>query len=117
MASTPAGRVLLTGDIELSGQAQLLASGADLRADVLKIPHHGSRYTAPQFLQAVRPRLALISVGAGNTYGHPSPLILGALARTGTTVIRTDQEGDIAVLPGPQGPRTLTRGDPVRAER
>ncbi|GAA2776469.1 ComEC/Rec2 family competence protein [Saccharopolyspora taberi] len=116
-ATTPAGRILLTGDIELSGQSQLLGSGTDLRADVLKIPHHGSRYTTPRFLAAVRPRLALISVGAGNSYGHPSPLILSALAQTGAAVARTDEKGDIAVLPGPNGPRLVTRGDPLRPKR
>ena len=117
LATTPAGRILLTGDIELAGQAQLLSSGADLRADVLKIPHHGSRYTTPRFLMAVRPRVALISVGAGNTYGHPSPLILGALAQVGAAVARTDEKGDIAVLAGPTGPRLVTRGDPLRPKR
>ncbi|MFI0463874.1 ComEC/Rec2 family competence protein [Saccharopolyspora sp. 5N102] len=115
LATTPAGRVLLTGDVELPGQGRLVSSGADLRADVLKVPHHGSRYTAPRFLQAVRPRLAVISVGAGNTYGHPSPFIVDNLTRAGTKVLRTDQEGDIAILPGPQGPRYVARGDPLRA--
>lgn len=115
-ATTPAGRLLLTGDIELIGQSQLLASGLDLRADVLKVPHHGSRYTTPRFLRAVRPRVAVISVGDGNTYGHPSPLVVGALTRAGTRVLRTDHEGDIAVLPGQQGPRTASRGDPIRAD-
>jgi competence protein ComEC len=114
-ATTPAGRVLLTGDVELPGQGRLVSSGADLRADVLKVPHHGSRYTTPRFLRAVRPRLALISVGAGNDYGHPNPFVIDTLARAGTRVLRTDQEGDIAVLPGPQGPRFVARGDPLRA--
>ncbi|MGP4016357.1 DNA internalization-related competence protein ComEC/Rec2 [Saccharopolyspora sp. 5N708] len=115
LATTRAGRVLLTGDIELPGQGRLVVSGADLRADVLKIPHHGSRYTTPRFLQAVRPRLAVISVGAGNSYGHPSPFVVDTLTRAGTRVLRTDQEGDIAILPGPQGPRYVSRGDPLRA--
>ncbi|MCI2416319.1 DNA internalization-related competence protein ComEC/Rec2 [Saccharopolyspora sp. K220] len=115
LATTPAGRVLLTGDIELPGQGRLASSGADLRADVLKIPHHGSRYTTPRFLQAVRPRLAVISVGAGNSYGHPSPFVVDTLTRAGTKVLRTDQEGDIAILPSPQGPRYASRGDPLRA--
>ncbi|TDD92457.1 DNA internalization-related competence protein ComEC/Rec2 [Saccharopolyspora karakumensis] len=113
-ATTPAGRVLLTGDVELPGQGRLVSSGADLRADVLKVPHHGSRYTTPRFLRAVRPRLALISVGAGNDYGHPNPFVVDTLARAGTRVLRTDQEGDIAVLPGPRGPRFVARGDPLR---
>ena len=115
-ATTAAGRVLLTGDVELQGQGRLVSSGADLRADVLKVPHHGSRYTTPRFLQAVRPRLALISVGAGNDYGHPNPFVTGALTRAGARVLRTDQEGDIAVLPGPRGPRFVARGDPLRAD-
>jgi competence protein ComEC len=116
-ATTPAGRLLLTGDVELVGQSQLLASKQDLRADVLKVPHHGSRYTAPRFLLAIRPRLAVISVGADNNYGHPSPLVVGALARSGTSVLRTDHEGDIAVLPGRDGPRAVSRGDPHRPNR
>ncbi len=114
LATTPAGRVLLTGDVELPGQGRLMSSGADLRADVLKVPHHGSRYTTPRFLQAVRPRLAVISVGAGNSYGHPSPLVVDHLTRAGTKVLRTDREGDIAILPGPHGPRFVSRGDPLR---
>ena len=116
-ASTPAGRLLLTGDISLPGQAQLLASRVDLRADVLKVPHHGSRYTAPQFLAAVRPRMAVISVGQGNRHGHPSPAVLGMLQRGGAQILRTDRDGDIAVLPGPNGPRSEHRGDPVRPDR
>ncbi|GAA0531830.1 competence protein ComEC [Saccharopolyspora subtropica] len=115
MATTPAGRVLLTGDIELAAQGRLVSSGLDLRADVLKVPHHGSRYTTPRFLHAVSPRLALISVGDGNSYGHPSPFVVDALTRAGARVLRTDQEGDIAILPGPQGPRFAARGDPLRA--
>lgn len=112
-ASTPAGRVLLTGDISLPGQAQLLASRVDLRAEVLKVPHHGSRYTAPQFIDAVRPRIALISAGQGNRHGHPSPALLGMVQRVGAQILRTDRDGDIAVLPGRNGPRSERRGDPV----
>ena len=89
--------MLLTGDVELMGQAELLTSGVDLRADVLKVPHHGSRYSSPRFLATVQPRVGLISVGAGNSYGHPSALLLDALARQGTRVLRTDQDGDIAI--------------------
>ncbi|MDR7300957.1 DNA internalization-related competence protein ComEC/Rec2 [Haloactinomyces albus] len=115
-ATTRTTRILLTGDIELRSQSRLLASDRDLRADVLKVPHHGSRYTIPRFLRAVQPRLALISVGHGNDYGHPSPLIVGTLKRGGTRVLRTDRQGDIAVLTGPDGLRTVSRGDPLRPE-
>ncbi|WP_308301066.1 MULTISPECIES: DNA internalization-related competence protein ComEC/Rec2 [unclassified Crossiella] len=104
-AHTTAGRVLLTGDIELAGQADLLADkGSELAADILKVPHHGSRYSLPRFLATVRPRIALISVGADNDYGHPSPLILETLRTQGTHILRTDQDGDLAIAPSPQGP-------------
>lgn len=109
-AGTPAGRVLLTGDVELEAQADLLAAGIDLRADVLKVPHHGSRYTAAEFLAAVRPRFAVISVGAGNSYGHPSPDLLDMLAVTGTRIVRTDFNGDIAVTAAGNGLQVVARG-------
>jgi competence protein ComEC len=111
-ASTPAGRVLLTGDVELAAQADLLNAHLDLTADVLKIPHHGSRYSSPQFLDAVHARVAVASVGAGNPYGHPSPLTLSRLSSDGALVLRTDQDGDVAVLPGPGGPQIVRRGYP-----
>lgn len=116
MANTGAERILLTGDIELRGQSRLLASERNLRADVLKVPHHGSRDTSPRFLHAVRPRLALISVGHGNDYGHPSELVVDTLTRAGARVLRTDREGDIAVLAGPEGLATVSRGDPLRLD-
>ncbi|GAA4017592.1 ComEC/Rec2 family competence protein [Allokutzneria multivorans] len=109
-AHTPAGRMLLTGDIELATQAELLASTVDVSADVLKVPHHGSRYSLPRFLGAVRPRVALICVGAGNDYGHPSPLVLHSLA--GVRVLRTDLDGDVAVLATRDGLATARRGEP-----
>jgi competence protein ComEC len=99
-ATTTAGRLLLTGDVELDAQADLLANSTDLRADVLKVPHHGSRYSAEEFLAAVRPRVAIISVGAHNRYGHPSQHVIDALARPGTRVMRTDLSGDIAIVGG-----------------
>jgi competence protein ComEC len=109
-ANTPAGRVLLTGDVELAGQAALLGAQTDLTADVLKVPHHGSRYSLPRFLEQVRPRVALISVGAGNRYGHPSGPLLDTLSGRGALVLRTDRDGDIAVLAGQDGPRVVRRG-------
>ena len=111
-ADTNAGRLLLTGDVELAAQAELLASGVDLHADVLKVPHHGSRYSAPAFLDAVRPRIALVSVGAGNRYRHPSRETLTALSSAGATVLRTDERGDIAVTGGPPQLSFVARGDP-----
>jgi len=70
--------------------------GEDLRADVLKVGHHGSATsTTPGFLAAVSPRLALVSVGVANDYGHPSAGVIQALEDRGVQVLRTDYEGTI----------------------
>jgi len=125
-ATTSAGSALLTGDIELAAQADLLTAGVSMRADVLKMPHHGSRYTSVGFLNAVAPQAVLVSVGAGNRYRHPDPGLLGGLDRAGIAVRRTDMTGDIAVVPaavtdaGPgdsPGLQLVTRGDPLPARR
>jgi len=108
-AHTAAGRVLLTGDIELAGQSDLLGGHVDVTAEVLKVPHHGSRFSAPEFLAAVHPRIAVVSVGEGNRYGHPNGLVLDALAGRGAMVLRTDRDGDTAVLGGEAGPRVVRR--------
>lgn len=113
-ATTPAGRVLLSGDVELTAQARLLDERADMTAEVLKVPHHGSRYTSPELFAAVRARIALVSVGLGNPYGHPNPITLRALTQMGTLVLRTDQSGDTAIVPSATGPRAVTRG-PARS--
>jgi competence protein ComEC len=89
---------LLTGDAESAEEAWVVGSGADLRADVLKVAHHGSpTSTTPAFLRAVRPSIALISVGAGNTYGHPGRRVLDDLAAAGALVVRTDRAGSVVV--------------------
>lgn len=109
-ATTSAGRMLLTGDVELAAQADLLADGVDVHADILKVPHHGSRFSLPQFLGAVSPRVALVSVGAGNTYGHPNRTTVDTLSGLGALVARTDTDGDTAVIPDAQGPAVVRRG-------
>jgi competence protein ComEC len=93
-------RLLLTGDAEVDEQAEVLAAvGAGaLRADVLKTPHHGSAYQDPAFLAAVAPAVAVVSVAAVNPYGLPASSTLGRLAAAGARVMRTDTDGDIAVL-------------------
>jgi len=82
----------------------------DLAADVLKVPHHGSRYSSPRFLAAVRPRVAVVCVGAGNRYGHPSGDIMRTLTAAGTRVLRTDQHGDVAIAGSRDHPRVITTG-------
>lgn len=91
-------RLLLPGDAEVEEQDDLLASGTDLRADVLKVPHHGSAWSDPAFLGAVHASVAVVSVGAHNDYGHPSPLLLAEVARLGVPLLRTDHDGDIAIV-------------------
>ncbi|MGN9910937.1 ComEC/Rec2 family competence protein [Phytohabitans sp. LJ34] len=92
--------VLLAGDAESEEQRALLdqMGAAGVRADVLKVAHHGSSYQDPEFLDAVDPALALVSVGVDNGYGHPSPAVLGRLARGGARVLRTDVDGDLAAV-------------------
>jgi competence protein ComEC len=92
-------RFLLVGDAERGEEEWLLARSRDaLRADVLKVGHHGSATSStPAFLAAVRPRIALVSVGAGNSYGHPSTSVMGALAAAGAAVLRTDRVGSVVV--------------------
>jgi competence protein ComEC len=90
--------ILFTGDLGSEAEARLVADGTDLRADVLKVPHHGSGDADPEFLAASGARVALISVGADNTYGHPTDRLLAWLARGGMRVHRTDREGDLAVV-------------------
>jgi competence protein ComEC len=89
--------VLLTGDVEPDGQARILATGVELRADVLKIPHHGSSRQDPAFFARTGARVAIASAGPDNSYGHPAPSTLRLAAGLGMTVLRTDQQGSVAV--------------------
>lgn len=90
-------RLLLTGDLEPESQRAVLATGVDLRADVLKVPHHGSAQQDPTFIQSTGAKLALISAGIDNDYGHPAPRTLDLLTHAGMTVARTDTQGSLAV--------------------
>ncbi|MEU6282687.1 ComEC/Rec2 family competence protein [Streptomyces sp. NPDC047028] len=93
-------RLLLLGDLEPPAQQALLNSpvAAELGAvDVLKVAHHGSAYQDPDLIRLVSPRVALISVGTGNPYGHPAPATVAALRADGAMVLRTDRDGAIAV--------------------
>jgi competence protein ComEC len=98
-ATYGAHRFLLVGDAEREEEAWLLARDPEgLRADVLKVGHHGSRTSStPAFLAAVAPRLAVVSVGAGNRYRHPAPETLRAFLDRKIPVLRTDQDGAIVI--------------------
>lgn len=92
-------RFLLVGDAEAAEEGWLLDHAREeLAADVLKVGHHGSATSSSdEFLAAVNPAAAIISVGADNIYGHPSADVLAALARAGARVVRTDQRGTVIV--------------------
>jgi competence protein ComEC len=88
--------MLLTGDIGQDGESRLLLRGTDVRADVLKVAHHGSTTSSSEdFLSRVRPRLAIISAGQSNRFGLPAPAVLERLGDV--PVYRTDEDGDIVV--------------------
>ncbi len=90
---------LLTGDAESESEQQMLASGASLKADVLKVGHHGSSSsTTPSFLKAVSPKYAVISCGAGNQYGHPHQEVLSRLSSAGVKTYRTDTNGTVVFI-------------------
>jgi competence protein ComEC len=91
-------RLLLSGDMEPEAQEAVHEAFPGLRVDVLKVPHHGSRYQDPEFLTSLGARVALISVGKDNTYGHPAPETLDLLRHSGMLVRRTDESGDLAVV-------------------
>ena len=74
-------RILLMGDEEDGSQARLLRDTGGVRADVLKVAHHGSARQDPDLVRATRARLAVISVGVDNDYGHPAPSLAGPAAR------------------------------------
>jgi len=93
------GSMLLTGDIEWRAEGELVATRADrLRADVLLVPHHGSRSSStPAFVAAVAPDIAVIPVGWRNRFGHPAAPVLSRYRARGTRIYRTDQDGAIRV--------------------
>jgi competence protein ComEC len=105
LAETQGRRVLLTGDVESWAEHHLADCCArELRVDVLKVAHHGSRTSSTEtFLDAVSPRLALISAGVNNLYHHPSPEVVERLQRHSARVLRTDLSGEIVVRFQPGG--------------
>jgi len=90
---------LLTGDAEVEAEADMMRAGLPLKADLLKVGHHGSRgSSSAPFLAAVAPRWAVIQVGADNDFGHPHPEVLRRLEAAGAEVLRTDRQGRIEAI-------------------
>jgi competence protein ComEC len=121
-----ARHALLTGDLEREGEATLAAVGRDLTAELLKIPHHGSRTSSTKaFLLRVRPRIAAISVGSANPWGHPDREVIDRLETEGIAIVRTDRDGAVRfstnghvpwtarllTAEGDEGPRALRESE------
>jgi competence protein ComEC len=89
-------RFLLAGDIEKRVETTLVENGAALQADFLKVPHHGSKTSSTEgFLRAVGPRVAVISVGESNPFGHPSAAVVERYRTVGVRLLRTDRDGAV----------------------
>ncbi|MCY9734614.1 MBL fold metallo-hydrolase [Paenibacillus alvei] len=87
---------IFSGDAEKKSETGMVNSGANLKADVYKVGHHGSdTSTSADFLQAINPAYAVISVGEDNKYGHPKNIVLERLGKSGVKVFRTDEQGTI----------------------
>ncbi len=90
---------LFTGDIDIENEKALVASGLLSEVDVLKVAHHGSKYSSgEEFLEKTSPKIAVISVEKKNTYGHPAPDVLTRLVGAGVRVLRTDELGTVEVV-------------------
>lgn len=108
---------LLTGDAERKAEYELTALPEALRADVLKLGHHGSRTsTTAEFLDAVQPAIAVISAGQDNQFRHPHDEVLARLAERGVRVLRTDQQGMVTVRTDGARIRAETQRWPVREQ-
>lgn len=95
---------LFTGDAETEAENDILNSGATISANILKVGHHGSSTSTSQsFLNRVNPSYAIISVGAGNTYGHPSQTVIDRLKAFGCKIFRTDLQGSIVITTSGSG--------------
>ena len=90
---------LFTGDIEKEAEAALLADGATITADVVKVPHHGSRTSSTEeFVNAVRPKLAVIPVGNRSMFGHPHPEVVERWRSIGAETQTTGSKGTLSVI-------------------
>jgi competence protein ComEC len=91
-------RALFMGDAGFQSEERLLARGVNLRADILKVGHHGSAYSSSAaFIAAVHPRIAIVSVGRHNLFGHPAPTTLETLQHAGASIFRTDRCGAVTI--------------------
>jgi len=104
--SAPGGTLLIAADIEARSERELVAAyGEGLRADVLVVPHHGSRTSStPEFVVAVGPRLAIVAAGYRNRFGHPKAEVMARYGAAGAQMRRTDLDGALTIEFGDKGP-------------
>lgn len=104
--------LLFTGDVGGDAEERLVRTGRDLKCDLIKVPHHGSKTSSSEgFVQQTRPEIAIIGVGHGNHYGHPSTDVVDRYAAVGARVFRTDCDGALIVSIDEQGWRTARWND------
>ena len=90
--------MMFTGDAESEEEKTMLDSGAAMKCDVLKVGHHGSRTSSSRaFIKAVAPKVGIISLGAGNSYGHPHAKTLKTMEKYNVEILRTDRDGTVTV--------------------
>jgi competence protein ComEC len=90
--------MLFTGDAGAAAEQRFLSENVSLRCDFLRVGHHGSTYSStPAFVEAVRPRYAIVSVGRHNLFGHPAPQTIATLQRVGATIYRTDEDAAVTI--------------------
>jgi len=107
-------RLLFPGDIEEEGEALLAAGRADLAADLVKVPHHGSpTSSSAELVAATRPRWAVISCGSQNRFGFPDPAVVARWRAAGAEVLRTDQVGTVIARIGPDGRMAVAGVEPL----
>jgi competence protein ComEC len=91
-------KLILTGDADQTAEQQMMQSGIDLDADILKLGHHGSSTSSnPNFVKAVSPNVAIYSAGAGNSYGHPHAEVVSLIQKSGIKLYGTDVHGTIVI--------------------
>ena len=95
LVTTQDWSIFTAGDLEPPAQHEIL--GSVRTVDIYKVCHHGSKYQDEQLMSALSAQIAVISVGAKNSYGHPAPETIATLTRLGTQVVRTDLDGAIAI--------------------
>ena len=95
LVTTPDWSIFTAGDLEPPAQHEILRSVRIV--DIYKVCHHGSKYQDEELMSALSAQIAVISVGAKNSYGHPAPETIASLTRLGTQVVRTDIDGAVAI--------------------